>query len=93
MQAAAAIFHITEIKKAFEKEHLNTEAEALQMGIDALGHHEGETGEFVGIEYDGYADGNPVYYAWACSRCGIVFEEDQPHYNYCPNCGARMKCD
>ena len=36
MPEATAIFHITEIKKAFEKDHLDTEAEALQMGIDAL---------------------------------------------------------
>lgn len=48
-------------------------------------------GEFIGTEYDGYADGNPVYYEWKCSECGCIFEDDEPTYNYCPNCGARMR--
>ena len=47
-------------------------------------------GKFIGTEYDGYADGNPVYYEWKCSECGCVFEEEEPTYNYCPNCGANM---
>lgn len=46
-------------------------------------------GKFIGTEYDGYADGNPVYYEWKCSECGCIFEEE-PTYRYCPNCGARM---
>ena len=25
-----------------------------------------------------------------CSECGCVFEEEEPTYRYCPNCGARM---
>ena len=47
-------------------------------------------GKFVGTEYDGYADGYPVYYEWECSQCGCVFEEEEPTYKYCPNCGAKM---
>ena len=47
-------------------------------------------GKFIGTEYDGYADGNPVYYEWKCSECGCIFEDDEPTYNYCPHCGARM---
>lgn len=47
-------------------------------------------GMFVGTEYDGFADGNPVYYEWKCSECGCVFEEEEPTYRYCPQCGARM---
>ena len=47
-------------------------------------------GKFVGTEYDGYADGYPVYYEWECSQCGCVFEDEEPTYNYCPNCGAKM---
>lgn len=48
-------------------------------------------GRYIG-EYDGYADGNPVYDMWYCSECGCYFEEwdEKPTYNYCPNCGARM---
>lgn len=47
-------------------------------------------GMFIGTEYDGYADGYPVYYEWKCSECGCIFEEEEPTYRYCPNCGARM---
>lgn len=47
-------------------------------------------GKFVGTEYDGYADGYPVYYEWECSQCGCVFEDEKPTYKYCPNCGAKM---
>ena len=47
-------------------------------------------GKFIGTEYDGYADGCPVYYEWKCSECGCVFEDEEPTYKYCPNCGARM---
>ena len=47
-------------------------------------------GKYIGTEFDGYADGSPVYYEWKCSECGCVFEEEEPTYNYCPNCGARM---
>ncbi len=52
---------------------------------------ERKTGYFIGTEFDGYADGSPVYYEWECSECGCVFEDDEPTYNYCPNCGAKME--
>ena len=45
-------------------------------------------------EYDGYADGNPVYDVWNCSACGYCVDDgtDDPDMlpKYCPNCGARM---
>lgn len=49
-------------------------------------------GRYIG-EYDGYADGSPVYDMWYCSECGCYFEEwdEKPTYNYCPNCGADMR--
>ena len=52
---------------------------------------ERKKGTFVGTEYDGYADGNPVFYEWVCSECGCVFEDDEPTYKFCPNCGALME--
>ena len=48
-------------------------------------------GKWVGTEFDGYADGNPVYYEWECSVCGCIFEDDEPTYRYCPHCGAKME--
>ena len=49
-------------------------------------------GEFIG-DFDGYADGAPVYDIWSCSVCGCVFEDfdEKPAYNFCPNCGADMR--
>ena len=49
-------------------------------------------GRWIGLEYDGYADGCPVYDLWECSECGHEHKgEDTP--NYCPNCGAKMDGD
>lgn len=50
-------------------------------------------GKWVGTDYDGFADGNPVYNEWKCSECGCVFEDEEPTWNYCPNCGADMRGD
>lgn len=48
-------------------------------------------GQWIGISYDGYADGNPVFCEWKCSECGkIVVADDANELNYCCNCGARM---
>lgn len=61
--------------------------------VDAMPTVEAEPvkhGKYIGTEFDGYADGCPVYYEWKCSECGCVFEEEEPTYNYCPNCGAKM---
>lgn len=45
-------------------------------------------------EYDGYADGNPVYDVWNCSACGYCIDDgtDDPDMlpKYCPGCGSRM---
>ena len=49
-------------------------------------------GHWVGIEYDGYADGNPVYDTWECSECGWEHNgADDTLTCYCPNCGAKME--
>lgn len=49
-------------------------------------------GRWIGIEYDGYADGFPVYDLWECSECGEeVKGEDVPvSHPWCHSCGARM---
>ena len=49
-------------------------------------------GRWIGLEYDGYADGCPVYDLWECSECGeeVRGEEVPDTHLYCPNCGARM---
>ncbi len=52
---------------------------------------ERKRGEWIGTEFDGYADGNPVYYEWKCSCCGAIIEDEEPTWNFCPNCGADMR--
>ena len=49
-------------------------------------------GRWIGLEYDGYADGCPVYDLWECSECGEeVKGEDVPAtHSWCHSCGARM---
>ena len=49
-------------------------------------------GEWIGTEYDGYADGNPVFDVFECSVCGMEYDSDygEMYYNYCPSCGAKM---
>lgn len=49
-------------------------------------------GKWIGIEYDGYADGVPVYDLWECSECGEeVRGDDVPDTRpWCHRCGAKM---
>lgn len=48
-------------------------------------------GVWFGEEFDGYADGCPVYDTFRCSRCGYIVEDDgQTLPSCCPNCGAKM---
>jgi len=51
-------------------------------------------GHWVG-EYDGYADGFPVYDMWSCSVCGWDCDgvDEEPTWDYCPHCGAHMDMD
>lgn len=44
------------------------------------------------FEGDGYApDGTFVWDEWLCPRCRTRYEVDYDDYNYCPNCGQRIK--
>lgn len=42
-------------------------------------------------EYIGSALVSIRYDYWYCDCCGYKVENGQPTYNYCPNCGARMR--
>lgn len=49
------------------------------------------SGEWIG-EADGYYNGELIYDTWYCSNCDyVVDDEEPPTWNFCPNCGARMK--
>lgn len=47
-----------------------------------------ERPEMYGDGYD--PDGNMIYDAWDCPRCGTSYEIDYDHYDYCPNCGQKI---
>ncbi len=75
---------------------LNTKCANLQSQINEMENEIEELmpkrGEWIGIEYDGYADGYPVYDVWECSECGEEHNgEEDTLPNYCPNCGADMR--
>lgn len=45
----------------------------------------------VSYDYDGYADGYPVYDTATCPNCERIFEVDaEEEYKYCPNCGQKL---
>lgn len=51
-------------------------------------------GRWIPLEYDGYADGNPVWDLWECSECREEHSGDEDTLTpYCPNCGAKMDGD
>lgn len=48
-------------------------------------------GRWIPTEYDGYADGAPVWDKWECSECGHEHKgEEDTLTAFCPDCGARM---
>jgi hypothetical protein len=50
-----------------------------------------KNGRWIPTEYDGYADGNPVYDAFECSECGHEHNgEEDTLTAFCPDCGAKM---
>lgn len=53
---------------------------------------EKEKPQLVRLEYDGYADGRPVYDTAYCQNCGNEFELDTITWGckYCPECGQRL---
>lgn len=53
-----------------------------------------KTGKWIGYntEQEGWkrTDGSPVF--MSCSECnGFVLNNGSAHWNYCPNCGAKME--
>lgn len=49
-------------------------------------------GKWLPIEYDGYADGSPVWDKWECSECGCEHNGDEESLSaFCPDCGRKME--
>lgn len=76
----------------------NDVANGLRIACKAIGEiKEVDTepvrhGRWIPIEYDGYADGEPVYDKWECSNCGHEHTgEEDTLTSYCPDCGFEMK--
>jgi rubrerythrin len=69
---------------------------ALDTAIEALKQPTIEAapvrnGRWIPTEYDGYADGYPVYDAFECSECGHEHNgEEDTLTAFCPDCGAKM---
>lgn len=74
-----------------------TPEQVIEMQIDwvamkaASGTYRKEKAERPEMYGDGYdLDGNMIYDAWDCPRCGTSYEIDYDHYDYCPNCGQKI---
>lgn len=83
---------MTEIKVIREDEKATAILEAIRL-IDAGAELAPVVhGRWIGLEYDGYADGVPVYDMWECSECGWeVSGKDVPEtHSFCYRCGANM---
>ncbi len=49
-------------------------------------------GRWIPIEYDSYADGDPVWDKFECSECGHEHNGEKDTLTaFCPDCGAYMK--
>ena len=60
--------------------------EAPAVDVEPVKH-----GRWIPLEYDGFADGNPVWDLWECSECQEEHSGDEDTLTpYCPNCGAKM---
>lgn len=73
--------------------HRNEHDHFLRMIMDAPTVEAVEVvhARWVPIEYDGYADGSPVWDLWECSECREEHSGDEDTLTpYCPNCGAKM---
>lgn len=98
---------IKEIKKLAEKyaDKQTTDSSQFYVGeedgcysaiyiLEEMKPVEPKTGHWIGTEYDGYADGHPVYDVYECSECGMEYDatdDGEITHNYCPNCGAKME--
>ena len=69
---------------------IESDREPLEIAIKAM---EKQVAEEVRYEYDGYADGNPVYDVAYCPICNVCFENGDDNWgkNYCPECGQKLK--
>ena len=86
------------IKKLADYEETGmTPEQVIEMQMDwmamkaASGTYRKEKAERPDVYGDGYdPDGNMIYDAWDCPRCGTSYEIDYDHYDYCPNCGQKI---
>lgn len=64
----------------FSNKYKQATADALQELVDL------RKPKKLHYEYDGYADGYPVYDMAYCPNCGRFFEVDGEHFKNCPDC-------
>lgn len=54
---------------------------------------EKQTAKKPDYEGDGYSEGQLVYDTWICPCCGQHYEVDYDSYDYCPNCGQKIRLE
>lgn len=81
-------YHLDTLAEGFTSAH-NLIESAPAVEAEPVKH-----GRWIPLEYDGFADGNPVWDLWECSECQEEHSGDEETLTpYCPNCGAKMDGD
>ena len=72
------------VKELFACADIGNDEYEITYMLENLPSTDRPTGEWVWSDEDA---------SWKCGRCDCVFEEIdwKPNYNFCPNCGAKMK--
>ena len=78
------------------EEYMKFEDECISEGFtfnSLLEAREKQTAKRPDYEGDGYSDGQLVYDTWICPSCGKHCEVDYDSYDYCPNCGQKIRLE
>lgn len=78
------------------EEYMKFEDECISKGFtfnSLLEAVEKQTPKKPDYEGDGYYNGQLVYDTWICPCCGQHYEVDYDSYDYCPNCGQKIRLE
>lgn len=96
------IENLKEIKESMQRKvlsinlHGKGEKDAKEIAFDfdrAIEALEKQIAKTPDFEGDGYWNGELVYDTWTCPNCSKSYEVDYDDYDFCPNCGQKIKWD
>ena len=81
---------VLEYTKGLDDVKRTASSVAIDIALDALNKQIAKEPHFYG---DGYWNGELVYDTWTCPNCSKSYEVDFEEYDFCPNCGQKIKWD